>query len=419
MNSQADTDKIINDSMLLHPETLKCPYHSDRLLREQAPVHRDSTSGVYIVSTYDLVREVHRTPKVFSNEFGLEAGAAVEVTDPEVLEAMNCHPDLGRGTLLTLDDPQHRMFRDVVKDFFTAENIRSYEPWIRQQARDLVAGLTEKNQCHFVEEFARPLPLSVIMHVLGMPADMFDQAFKWTMDNVTALSQTADQQTLIDAHLGLRDEYQWFQQALAERQGKPARDLLGLIANATVQDRPCTIEEKLSYCTQFLVAGNETTTATLAEGIRQLCLFPEQAALIRADRSLIPNLVEETLRLASPTSNMWRVSKSDYTLGGVEIPASSMVLLKYFSANHDEQIFDEPERFDVTRENLKRHVAFGFGTHVCIGQHLSKLEMTIAWEEIFEHLDELELAVPAQELEYMPNVLLRGLEEITINYSAA
>jgi cytochrome P450 family 142 subfamily A polypeptide 1 len=124
--------------------------------------------------------------------------------------------------------------------------------------------------------------------------------------------------------------------------------------------------------------------------------------------------VEETLRLATPTSNMWRVSKADYTLGGVDISAGSMVLLKYFSSNHDESLFGEPMEFDVTRANAKRHIAFGFGTHVCIGQHLSRLEMIVAWEKLFEGTKGMRLDCAPGELEYMPNILLRGLEEIPV-----
>ena len=414
----AEDTRPLDQMTLLDPASLKCPYHYDHMLREQAPVHRDPATGVYIVSTYELVREAHRKPQVFSNEFVLEMGSSEGISDLDLKAAVASHPNLKKGTLLTIDDPDHKIFRDAVKEFFTAEHIKTYEPWIRERTRVLLDSLAQKQQCNFVEEFTRPLPLSVIMHVLGMPPDMFDLAFKWTVDNVHVLSNIADKECLIAAHHGLRDEYAWFQQALEERRGKPLEDLLGLIANAKYQDRPCTLEEQLSFCTQFLVAGNETTTATLAEGMRQLCLFPEQAAKVREDRSLIPNLVEESLRLASPTSNMWRITRSDYTLGGVDIPANSMVLLKYFSANHDESIFEDPLGFDITRDNIKRHIAFGFGTHVCIGQHLSKLEMIVAWEEIFDRLDNLALAVPAGELEYMPNVLLRGLEEIPISYTA-
>ena len=135
---------------------------------------------------------------------------------------------------------------------------------------------------------------------------------------------------------------------------------------------------------------------------------------MRADRSLIPNLVEETLRLATPTSNMWRIVKQDYTLGGVALPKGAMVLLKYFSANHDETLFPSPLEFDVTRDNAKRHIAFGFGTHVCIGQHLSRLEMHVAWEKLFAGTSRIRLDCEPQALEYMPNILLRGLEKLPV-----
>lgn len=415
---QAQDNRSLQDMPLMDPATLQCPYHFDKTLRDEAPVWQDPQTGIFVVATYDLVREAHRKPEVFSNEFGLALGSARKI-DPDVQSAMDATYNLGKGTLLTIDDPDHKIFRDAVREYFTAPYLERYEPWIRERTNALVDQLTGKNECNFIEEFARPLPLSVIMHVLGMPLDMMDLAFKWTEDNVTALSQVADKDALVAAQQGIKDEYDWFAQALDARRGKPAEDMLGVIANAKYDDRPLKIEEQLSYCTQFMVAGNETTTATLAECMRQLCLFPDQAAKVREDRSLIPNMVEESLRLASPTSNMWRVVKSDYTLGGVNIPAGSMVLLKYFSSDHDETHFPEPLQFDVTRENAKRHVAFGFGTHVCIGQHLSKLEQRVAWEVLFERLDEFELACAPDDLQYMPNILLRGLVEIPIRYKAA
>jgi len=418
MTMRASDTRPLPEMSLMDPSTLKCPYHYDEVLRHQAPVYRDPQTGVYIVSTYDLVREAHRNPAVFSNEFVLAVGSRNAV-DPDVKAAMDQTYDLGKGTLLTVDDPEHKIYRDAVKDYFAAPYMEKFEPWIRDLSNSLADKMAQKNECNFVEEFTRPLPLSVIMHVLGMPLAMYDQAFKWTVDNVIALSQIADKETLIAAQHGLKDEYDWFAGALDERRGKPAEDMLGVIANLKYENRELTIEEQLSYCTQFLVAGNETTTATLAECMRQLCLFPEQLAKVRADRSLIPNMVDESLRLASPTSNMWRVATADYELGGVTIPAGSMVLLKYFSSNHDETMFAEPLAFDVTRENAKRHIAFGFGAHVCIGQHLSKLEMKVAWEVLLERFDHFELACEPEELEYMPNILLRGLEEIPIRYTVA
>ncbi len=406
-------NRPLEDMTLFDTATLKCPYHYDSTLRQEAPVYRDPASGVYVVSTYDLVREAHKASDVFSNEFTLALGSQQKL-DSEVVAAMRQTYDLGKGTMLTIDDPEHKAYRDGVRDFFLKDSVERYRPWISDLATQLVDEIPSGETYQFIEKFSRPLPLSVIMHVLGIPQDMFDQAFAWTVANVTVLSQVADKEALLAAHAKVKEEYDWFVTALDERRASPRDDLLNVIAHSQVDGRPLTIEEQLSHCTQFLVAGNETTTATLAEGIRQLCLNPEQEAAVRADLSLIPNLVEETLRLATPTSNMWRLTKSDYNLGGHDIPAGSMVLLKYFSSNHDESLFEEPMEFDVTRSNAKRHIAFGFGTHVCIGQHLSRLEMTVAWEKLFASTTGMRLACAPEELEYMPNILLRGLEEIPV-----
>jgi cytochrome P450 len=405
--------RALADMPLFDDVTLKCPYHFDLTLREKAPVYRDPQSGVYTIATYELVREAHRKPEVFSNDFALARGNQGEL-DADIAAALGRTYNLGRGTLLTLDDPDHATYRDALKDFFLAPNLARFRPWIEELAERLAQALPSGEACDFVERFTRPLPLSVIMHVLGMPLDLQERAFKWTVANVTVFSQMADKPALLAAIAELKDEYDWFAQALQERRTKPRDDLLNLIAHATFEGRPLTIEEQLSHCTQFLVAGNETTTATLAEGMRQLCLNPQQQALVRADRSLIPNLVEESLRVASPTSNMWRLCKQDYTIGGVTIPKDSMVLLKYFSSNHDETMFPQPLEFDITRDNVRRHIAFGFGSHVCIGQHLSRLEMIAAWEKLLDHSTGFRLACLPEDLQYMPSILLRGLERLPV-----
>ncbi|NQX88870.1 MAG: cytochrome P450 [Halioglobus sp.] len=413
----ATDNRALADMPLFDANTLKCPYHYDKTLREHVPVYQDPASGVYVVSSYELVREAHKTDTVFSSEFTLALGSTKHL-DEEVVSAMKNTYDLGRGTLLTVDDPDHKMYRDTVRDFFLAKNLHRYKPWTDDLAERMVANLPYGETFDFIEQFARPLPLSVIMHVLGIPLDMIDLAFKWTVANVTVLSQVANKEALLEAQAAVKEEYDWFAEALEERRANRKDDLLDIVAHAEVDGRPLTIEEQLSHCTQFLVAGNETTTATLAEGIRQLCLNPDQAAKVREDRSLIPNLVEETLRLASPTSNMWRITKKDYTLGGTDIPAGSMVLLKYFSSNHDESVFSHAMAFDVTRANAKRHIAFGFGTHVCIGQHLSRLEMISSWEKLFDGTQSMQLACDPSELDYMPNILLRGLERLPVIFSA-
>ena len=415
MASNPREDRSLEEMELFDKEILSCPYHYNKELRDNAPVYKDPQTGIFIISKYELVKEAARKKDIFSNEFVLNVDSS---ESEEVTTARKKSFNLGRGTLLTIDDPEHKKYRALVKDFFVPEKIVAYEPWILDLSNNLIEKFKDKGRCDFIKEFARPLPLSVILHVLGVPLDRTDDCFRWTLNSVTALSGVASDDELIEAHNGVAEQHSFFADEIEARRGNPKEDLLSVIAKAKYEDeRYLSIEECVSFCTQFLVAGNETTTATLAEAMRQLCLFPKEQVKIQKDPSIIPNLVEESLRLATPTSNMWRVAKEDCEIGGVIIPEGSTILLKYFSSNHDEEIFEEPMRFDVTRENARSHIAFGFGIHVCIGQLLSRQEMVNGWQVMFQKLKNFKLDTDPNELKYMPNILLRGLEELPITFN--
>ena len=410
-----DRSKPLSELKLFDKEILECPYHHNQELRDNAPVYQDADTGIFLVSKYELVKEAARKKDIFSNEFGLNSESNTH--PPAVMAAMKRQANMGKGTLLTIDDPEHKKYRALVKDFFIPEKIAAYEEWILDFANKQIEKFADQGKCEFIESFARPLPLSVILHVLGIPLERFDDCFKWTVDSVTALSGVADEAGLISAAHGVADGHAFFTEEIKARRKNPKEDLLTVIATARYEDeRELTIEECISFCLQFLVAGNETTTATLAEGMRQICQHKDQQDILKNDRSLITNFVDESLRLATPTSNMWRIAKEDTELGGVSIPAGSQMLLKYFSSNHDEEIFEEPLKFDVTRENARSHIAFGFGIHVCIGQLLSKQEMKNGWEMLFNKLENFSLDTDPENLKYMPNILLRGLEELPITY---
>ena len=415
MASNPREDRSLEEMELFDKEILSCPYHYNKELRDNAPVYKDPQTGIFIISKYELVKEAARKKDIFSNEFVLNVDSS---ESEEVTTARKKSFNLGRGTLLTIDDPEHKKYRALVKDFFVPEKIVAYEPWILDLSNNLIEKFEDKGRCDFIKEFARPLPLSVILHVLGVPLDRTDDCFRWTLNSVTALSGVASDDELIEAHNGVAEQHSFFADEIEARRGNPKEDLLSVIAKAKYEDeRYLSIEECVSFCTQFLVAGNETTTATLAEAMRQLCLFPKEQVKIQKDPSIITNLVEESLRLATPTSNMWRVAKEDCEIGGVIIPEGSTILLKYFSSNHDEEIFEEPLRFDVTRENARNHIAFGFGIHVCIGQLLSRQEMVNGWQVMFQKLKNFKLDTDPNELKYMPNILLRGLEELPITFN--
>ena len=193
-------------------------------------------------------------------------------------------------------------------------------------------------------------------------------------------------------------------------------DLLSDLVNARIDgETPLDDAEILSIAQQIMVAGNETTTHSLAGGIVHLANHPDQADAVRADPKLLGNLVEEVLRLETPTAGMWRVATRDTTLGGVDIPKGAMMMLRYAAANRDPARYPGPDLFDVTRQNARSHLAFGRGIHMCVGNMLSRKEMTLAFGELLRRLDNIKIK-DGVKLEVAPNILLRGLVSVPITF---
>jgi cytochrome P450 len=199
------------------------------------------------------------------------------------------------------------------------------------------------------------------------------------------------------------------------RAGGQSGDLLGAVVNARIEgERPLEDAEIMSVIQQLMVAGNETTTSTLAGGMRLLIRNPEQMAKVRAAPGLIPNMVEEMLRLMSPSAGMWRVATRDTTLGDARIAAGELVMLRFAAANRDPAVFAEPDRFDVERRNARQHLAFGRGVHVCIGNMLARKELAVAFDEILKRYDRVRLADETRPPRHWPHKLLRGLADLEI-----
>jgi cytochrome P450 len=173
----------------------------------------------------------------------------------------------------------------------------------------------------------------------------------------------------------------------------------------------------LSILQQLMVAGNETTTSSLAGGLVQLIRNPDQADKVRADPSLIRNMVEEILRTESPTAGLWRVVKRDTELGGVPLKTGSMLMLRFAAANRDPARFANPDAFDVERKNASSHLAFGRGIHMCVGNMLARKELAVAFDELLRRLDQFEIADETA-MTYPPNMLLRGLSALPIRFVA-
>jgi cytochrome P450 len=405
---------------VFNPAVQACPYATYRRLRAEAPVLRDAPTGIYQISSYDLVCQAAMDPATFSNAFGAalrgRGGPSAEAV--EIMKSG--YPPM--DTMLTADDPEHARYRKLVFKAFTPARVSKMGEPIAAIVNDLIDGFIGAGEVELASAFSQPLPLRVIAGELGVPVADLPQFKKWSAAFVTQLSQMSDKAAESAAARDIVEFQHYFAAKLAERRQHPRDDILSDLANVTLSEegdpRALTTAEALSIIQQLLVAGNETTAHTITEGMKLLIEHPDQMAAVRADPSLIGNLIEEVLRLLSPTQNMWRVVKHDTELGGVPIPAGAVALLRYGSANRDESLFADAESFDIRRPNARRHVAFGYGIHVCIGAALARKELAVAFELLLSRIANWRFTPGRNDFHHPPSILLRGLHALHLSFEA-
>lgn len=399
------------------PEIVESPFEANALARREAPVYHVPGTPIFMVSTYDLICEAAANPAVFSNNFS-EALQGNAREDPEIRAVLaQGWPQV--NTLLTADPPEHTRFRKLVNLAFSPARVNKLEDGIVAIVDGLVDRLLEKRRCEFVTEFCVPLPVTVIADQLGVPREDLRLFKEWSDAFADRLGGMLTREQELECARKIVAFQHYMKAKLDERAREPRDDLLSDLVQARVEgERPLDTAELLNIVQQLLVAGNETTTNTIAAGMLLLIQNPDQLAKVQARPELVKNMVEEVLRLETPTNSMWRVVKQDTVLGGVRIPARSMVLLRFGSGNRDETKFPDPDRFDVERRNASLHLSFGRGIHTCIGAMLSRKETNLAFQRILARMRGLRLA-PGNDLRHHSNVLLRGLKRLEIEYEPA
>jgi cytochrome P450 len=417
VNERDVTTAPLSQFTPLDPSVLKCPHQFNARMRHEAPIYRCPHTGMFFVFDYATIRAIAGNPDVFSNKFGRAMRSEGDV-DPRLIEAQKeGFPAV--DTMLTEDPPVHRRYRGLVNQAFTARRVATLEPEIEKIANDLIDAFIDNGKCDLVATFCGPLPMIVIADQLGVPRSDLALFNKWSDAFVAQLSRMASPDEELEA-VRLIVEYQhYFAKKLEERRRDRKDDIISDIVHARLEgERPLDTAESLSIIQQLLVAGNETTTSAIAEGILLLIRHPDQLALLQNDPGLIPNLVEEVLRLSTPTANMWRVCKQDTEVNGTRIPAGSMIQIRYSSADRDERVFEQAESFDVTRKNARQNVAFGYGVHMCIGASLARKEMEVAFRVLLGRMKSIALDCAESDLFYPPNVLLRGLATLPIRFAS-
>lgn len=400
------------------PETLIDPFDYYRAVHEAgvAIEHLDGMN-TWVVYSYDLCSEAAAKPEVYSNDFTALMGREAD----EDIQAILAEgwPDL--PTLLTADHPVHTRNRKLVNLAFSAPRVNAIEADMRTKSIDLIEAFADRGRCEFVEEFGVPLPVAMIAGQIGLDDDP-GRVKRWSDAAVDRFSQMVDHERKLECARSLVEFQHYIKGLIDDRKANGGNDLLTDLVEARIEgETPLEDPEIMSLMQQFMVAGNETTTSTLAGGLLQLIRNPDQMAKARAaaggrDPKVIMNLVEEALRYETPTAGMWRIVKQDTELGGMAIPAGSVVQLRYAAANRDPSKFPDPDKFDIERANARTHLSFGKGPHMCVGNMLSRKEMLVAFDELLERLDNF--AVPDDSaIRILPNILLRGVTHLPITFT--
>jgi cytochrome P450 len=408
----------VTHEILVSPDVLACPYDFYRRIREEAPVHQ-TPMGFWVVSRYDDVLSVVRDTERFSSDM---RNSFVSGPPSEELRAIEAEGYGRVSTLLTADPPVHTQFRALVNKAFLPKRVAQLEEEIRTIANDLVDAWIGRGRVELVTEFAVGLPLTVIADALGVDRADMPRFKKWSDDSVAPLSGLLTPEQQLECARSRVEMQHYMAERCREREDDPRDDLLSDLVHARFDsgDRAgerLAMPELLSVIEQLLVAGNETTTKMIAAGMLLLIEHPEQMAAVAADHSLIPGLVEEALRLESPVQMLPRVAKVDVEVGGVAIPAGSILMMMYGCANRDEAKYPAADRFDAARANARTNLAFGQGPHFCPGAALARSEGRIAFETLLGRATDWSIDTTAEQPTHRElSMTLRGLSGLHLTF---
>jgi cytochrome P450 len=319
----------------------------------------------------------------------------------------------GAATMLFSDPPVQTRLRRLVSRDFTPRRIREMEPRIREIATRLLDDVERRGSFEVMADLANALPVMVIAEMLGVPPEQY-QTFKEWSDIIIAGGNTLPGQPIPDDVVAITDQLRaYFAREIEKRRTQPGQDLISALVAAHVDNEAMNAEELIAFVVLLLVAGNETTTNLIGNGMLALGRHPDQMELLRRSPELFPRAIEEMLRYDGPVQATSRRATADVEIGGTAIPAGAECFILLAAANHDPAQFLDPDRFDITRE-VRDHVAFGEGVHFCIGAPLARLEGSIAIGETLRRFPKLRLEDPSAPLTYKGSYFLRGLDSLKV-----
>jgi len=378
-------------------------------LRHEMPLAVAQPENCYpfwVVTRHADIQTVERQNDLFHNGDRPTTFTTIE-GEKKVREMMGGSPHLVRS-LVQMDNPDHFAYRHLTQSWFLPQNLRGLEARIREIAKSFVDRMASYGgRCDFARDVAFLYPLHVIMEVLGVPEIDEPRMLKLTQELFGSadpdLNRTGKEVMDIDQGIAtiqatVMDFMTYFNAMTEDRRKHPRKDLASVIANGKINGEPLGHLEAMSYYIIAATAGHDTTSNTTAGGMWALAQNPDQFRKLKANPALIPGHVEESIRWVTPVKHFMRSATADTELAGQKIAKGDWLMLCYPSGNRDEAVFDSPFKYDIERSPNK-HVAFGYGAHVCLGQHLGRMEMRLLWEELLPRLESIELAGEPKNME--------------------
>lgn len=371
------------------------PHEELRWLRENAPVYWDGR--VWGISTHAELKSVSLHPELFANGGGIRP-------DNDALPMM-----------IDRDGAEHKRRRNMVNRGFTPRRLADSVDRINALCDRLIDNVADRGECDAVMDLAAWLPMHVIGDMLGFPESERAMLLRWSDDMLRALTGTADPEQMAPAAEAFEGFRTFALQAIEERRRQPGDDLVSLLVAGGAEQDDFDVEDVIYDSLLILIGGDETTRHVISGGLYQLLRQPDAKQRLIDDPGAIPLAVEEMLRWVSPIKNMARTVIADTELNGQHLDAGDKVLLLYPSANRDALVFDEPFRFDIGR-TPNDHVAFGIGTHFCLGNNLARLELRCFFETLLRRLPDIEL-VDETEPAYRPANFVSGYEKMPVRFT--
>jgi cytochrome P450 len=383
------------------------------LLRREDPIHLvedPEFPPFWAITKHADVHQIELHPATFHN-------APFPVLGPNEALAQQAAGGAMLRTLIHMDDPDHKGHRALTVDWFKPRSLARLDERLAELARQSVDKMAELGgSCDFARDIAMQYPLQVILSILGLPESDYPRMLKLTQElfgnQDPELARSADPAEILQV---LQDFGMYFNELTMEKRACPAEDLASTIANGTIDGEPVGLIETISYYIIVATAGHDTTSSAMAGGVQALIEHPDQLQRLRDDPGLLDSAVDEIIRWVTPVKHFMRTAVAPSVVRGHEFQPGDMLLLSYPSANRDDEVFDDPFRFDIGR-SPNPHLAFGYGAHYCLGAKLAKMEIKALLTELVPRLRSIELA---GEPALMQTTFVGGLKHLPISYEVA